>query len=183
MAERANITSVAAIAAFRTNLLIYLSKARPTLEEASAETTRVRLWLQTERRPHWERQLEKRMRLLEEVEAVLFGAKLSKNQEASAAQQAAVQKARRAVAEAEDKLRSIRRWDRDYENQTSPLVRQLEKLDTLLARDIPNAVAYLNDVIDTLEKYAALHAPEGAAAGPGGGAVGTGVATGEGGKA
>jgi hypothetical protein len=161
MSQRAKITSVEAIQAFRTKLLIYLSKARPALEEASGEVTRVRVWLEMERRPYWMKQFLLRGRKLEDAEAALFTAKLSSLGKVSATQQAAVQKARLAVTEAEDKLRGVGRWQRDYEKSTGPLLKQLEKLDNLLALDIPNAVAYLNEAIDTLQKYADLEAPSG----------------------
>lgn len=166
MPQRANITSVEALQAFRTNIFIYLSKARPALEEATAEVRRVRIWMQTDRRPYWEKQWVKRHQLLEEAEAALFSAKLSSFSEVSAAQQAAVQKARRAVGEAEDKLRAIRRWDRDYESRTGPLLKQQEKLENFLALEVPNAVAYLNEAIDTLEKYAGTMPPSGDSAAP-----------------
>ena len=161
MSPRANITSVEAIQEFRTNVLIFLSKARPALEEASGEVRRVRLWLETDRRPYWLQQFARRSEQLQEAEANLFSAKLSRVSQASAAQQAAVQKARNAAGEAEDKLKSIKRWQREYETRTDPLLKQLEKLDNLLALDVPNAVAYLNEVIDTLQKYSGMIAPTG----------------------
>jgi hypothetical protein len=159
MPQRANITSVEAIQAFRTNLLIYLSKARPALDEAGSEVMRVRLWLETERRPYWRKEFLKRSQRLEEAESALFTSRMSNIEQASAAQQAAVQKARRGVAEAEDKLQSIKRWQRDYENRTDPLLKQLEKLGNVLSQDVPNATAYLNEVIDTLQKYSGMAPP------------------------
>jgi hypothetical protein len=168
MSQRAKITSVEAIQAFRTKLLIYLSKARPALEEASSEVMRVRVWMEMEKRPYWMKQFLLRGQKLEEAESSLFSAKLSKlgKGSASATQQATVQKARAAVAEAEDKLHGIGRWQRDYDKSTGPLLKQLEKLDNLLALDLPNAVAYLNEAIDTLQKYADLDVPPGGIGGP-----------------
>lgn len=165
MGQRANITSAEAIQAFRVELLVYLSKARPALEEAAAEVRRVRAWMVMEKKPYWEKLWLRRKQLLEEAEAALFSAKLSSFSEVSAAQQAAVQKARRAAAEAEDKLRAIRRWDKEYETQTEPLLKQIDKMDNLLAIEVPNAVAYLNEMIDTLQKYAALRPASGEAPG------------------
>jgi hypothetical protein len=167
MSQRAKITSVEAIQAFRTKLLIYLSKARPALEEASSEVMRVRVWMEMEKRPYWMRQFLLRSQKLEDAESALFGAKLSSlgKGSVSATQQASVQKARQAVAEAEEKLHGIGRWQRDYDKGTGPLLKQLEKLDNLLALDLPNAVAYLNEAIDTLQKYADLDAPPGSVTG------------------
>jgi hypothetical protein len=172
MAQRANITSVEALKAFRSNLLVYLSKARPALEEAGSEVQRVRIWLENDQRTFWTGQLKRAMRQLEEAEGAMFSAKLSKVQTVSAAQQAAVHKARRLVSEAEEKLRRLKKWDKEFENQTQPLLKKTEKLSNLLAVDIPNAVAHLTGVIDTLEKYASIAAPEAAgAATPAGGAA------------
>ncbi len=159
MAERAKITSVEAVQQFRTELLVFLSKARPALEEAGCEVLRLRVWLETDRRTHWEAQLRRRRRKLEEAEAALFSEKMSGNQGASAAHQAAVIRARRDVAEAEEKLRTIKRWEREYENRTQPLLKQQEKLTSLLATDVPNAAALLASVVDTLQKYASIVPP------------------------
>ena len=60
MAERAQVSSIDALEAFRSNLVIYVSKARPALEEVSAEVVRTRAWLETEKRAYWENQVRRR---------------------------------------------------------------------------------------------------------------------------
>jgi hypothetical protein len=142
-------------------------RAKITSLEAS-EVMRVRVWLEMEKRPYWMKQFLVRGQRLEEAESALFTTKLSNMGKGgvSATQQAAVQKARAAVAEAEEKLHGLGRWQRDYDKSTGPLLKQLEKLDNLLALDLPNAVAYLNEAIDTLQKYADLDVPPGAVGGP-----------------
>jgi hypothetical protein len=121
------------------------------------------VWMEMEKRPYWMKQFLVRGQRLEEAESALFSSKLSTlgKGQVSASQQGAVQKARAAVAEAEEKLHGIGRWQRDYEKSTGPLLKQLEKLDNLLALDLPNAVAYLNEAIDTLQKYSDLDVPSG----------------------
>jgi len=157
--QRANITSVEAIQEFRTQLLVFLSKARPVLDEAGSEVMRVRLWLENDQRTLWEGQLRRRKRKLEEAEAATFGARLSNFQEVSAAQQAALHKARREVSEAEEKLRIIKKWERNFDNQTQPLLKQQEKLTSLLATEIPNALAQLSALMDSLAQYANITPP------------------------
>lgn len=159
MADRAKITSVDAIQAFRTELLVFLGKARPILDEATSDVTRMRAWLESDRRTYWDSRLRRRRRKLEEAEAALFSSKMSSFQETSAAAQAAVHRARREVGEAEEKLRTIRRWERDYENRTQPLLKQQEKLSSVLGQDVPNASALLAEIVDTLQKYAGIVAP------------------------
>jgi hypothetical protein len=159
MPQRANVTSVDAIRAFRTNLLVYLSKARPTLEEVSTEVMRTKLWIQNDQRTHWEGQMKRRGRQLEDAKAALFSSKMSNLREASAAEQAAVTKAQRLVHEAEEKLRMVKLWDRDFENRTDPMLKQMEKLTNSLTVDVPNAAADLAQSIKTLEEYAGMIAP------------------------
>jgi hypothetical protein len=156
MAEGANITSVDAITAFRAALIVYLSKARPLLEETSGEVLRMRQWLENDIQRYWENQLRLRGRKLEEARAELFNATLSKLQEASALHVMAVQRAERAMRECEAKLSVIKKWSRNLEDRTEPLLKQAGQFQTYLATDMPSAIAYLNQVIQVLEAYAEL---------------------------
>src|SRR3954452_15290167 len=115
--QQAKVTSIDAIESFRATLILFLSKARPTLEEITGEVNRTRLWLQNEQRNHWEKQLKIRSRDLEQVQSELFSSRLSRIQTPSAAQQMAVHRAQAAVNEAEEKLRVLKRWDRELSNR------------------------------------------------------------------
>ena len=159
MPQKAHVTSVAAIEAFRAQLINYVSKARPTLEEVSADVLRVKLWLQTEQRTHWEGQVRRRSKDLEEAQQALFSARISNLREESTAEQTAYHRARRALDEAQDKLRVLKNWNREFDGRIDPLVKQMEKLHTLLAHDLTLASAYLAEVVQTLDNYAAMPAP------------------------
>src|SRR5258708_15920818 len=104
MAERAHVTSVDALESFRSSLVLYRSKARPTLEEVSAEVTRTRLWLENDQRRHWENEARRRSKALQEARQALFSATLTKLREATAAEIMAVNRSKRSMDEAEAKL-------------------------------------------------------------------------------
>ena len=126
--QQANVTSVDAIEQFRSVLLLFLTKARPTLEEIISEVTRTKQWLQNDQLTHWEREMKLRRRALEQAQAELFSATISTIQTASAAQQMAVQRARRAINEADEKLRILKKWGRELENRSDPFVKEIEQL-------------------------------------------------------
>ncbi len=153
MPNRAHVTSVDALESFRSSLIVYLSKARPTLEEVSADVQRTRGWLEGEQRTYWENEFRRRSRALEEAQAALFSSRLSKLREVSAAEQMAVRRAKRALDEADAKLRVVKQWNRVFDNRVDPLVKQMEKLHTVLANDMVRAVAYLAQAIDALHNY------------------------------
>lgn len=159
MAERAQVTSVEAVESFRANLIVFLSKGRAALEEACDEILRARAWVEDDRRQHWENELRVRGRKLEEARAELFSARLSQFQESTSLQLMAVQRAERAVREAEARLSVVKKWGRELENRTDPLLKQLNQLQGFLTTDMGRAVAYLAQMVKTLEAYAAVAAP------------------------
>ncbi len=167
MAGRAQVTSVEAVESFRTSLIVFLKSARAALEEASDEIFRARAWVQDDRRLHWEHEIRLRGRKLEEARAELFSARLSQFQDSTALQLMAVQRTERAVREGEAKLSVIKKWGREMENRTDPLLKQLNQLQGFLTTDMGRAVAYLAQVVKTLEAYASVAAP-GAASAPAG---------------
>ena len=61
MPQKAHVTSVDALEAFRANLITYVSKARPTLEEVSADVMRAKQWLQTEQRTRLEAEVRRQI--------------------------------------------------------------------------------------------------------------------------
>jgi len=153
MADKAQITSVEAIESFRAKLIEFLGQARPVLDEIGNEVTRARLWLQDEQRLFWENQLRLRGRKLEEARQELFNARLSQFEEATALHHMAVQRAQRAVQEAEAKLGILKKWDRELENRAAPLMKQVGQLQGFIATDMARAAAYLDRTLTTLDAY------------------------------
>lgn len=153
MSGQAQVTSVEALDAFRSYLIVYLSQMRPTIDEAGSEVVRMRHWLQVEQRQHWEQQLRQRRRKLEEAQAEAFNAKLSAFQTSSTVHNMAVEKCRRAVEEAEQKLGRIKRWERELDTLVDPLLKQVEQLQGYLTTDMDKAVMYLMQAIKALEAY------------------------------
>jgi hypothetical protein len=152
--QQAKVTSVDAIELFRSTLLQFLSKARPTLEEIISEVNRTRNWLQHDQTTFWEREMKVRQRAMEQAQSELFSARISTIHNASAAQQMAVQRARRAIREAEEKLRILKKWGREIDNRTDPFVKEIEQLHGFISVDMTKAVAYLTEIIKSLEAYA-----------------------------
>src|SRR5262249_46400203 len=130
MPQQAKVTSVDALQDFRSNLLVYVSKARPALEEVSMDVMRVRVWLQDEQRVHWERELKRRLRKLEEAEQALFSSRLSNMRDPSMSEMRSVTKCRQSVEEARAKLNIIKKWNKDFDSLVEPLLKQLERLHT-----------------------------------------------------
>ena len=163
MPQKAHVTSLEALELFRSNLIVYLSQARPALDEISAEVMRLRVWLEDEQRLFWEKQMKRRSKELEQAQQALFSARLGTLRKETAAEQFAVHRAKEAVVQAELKLRILGKWSRDFEGRVQPMVKQMEKLHMVLSNDMVKAVTYLNQAINTLAAYAEIALEQGAA--------------------
>jgi hypothetical protein len=126
------------------------------LEDACDEVFRLREWIERDRRLHWEKELKNRRKVYEAAEQALFGARLGNLREATGGEQAAVMRARRALNEAEEKLRAIKKWSLDFDNRVQPLLKELEHVRTLFANDLPRAALTLAQLIKTLDAYAGV---------------------------
>ena len=161
MSQQAQITSVEAIAAFRAQLVVYLAQVQPVLDEVTSEVLRTRSWLEDDRRRFWQQEFRKRSRQLEDARQELFTASMSKMGEATSVHQMAVQRAQRDLRAVEEKLVVLKKWDRELDNRTGPLVKQMEQLHGFLGVEMERAVAYLDQALRALDAYRSV-APQGA---------------------
>ncbi|MCL4789742.1 MAG: hypothetical protein KJ070_23685 [Verrucomicrobia bacterium] len=166
MPDRAKVTSLEAIEAFRAKLIIYREKAGRVLDEVSDEVTRTRLWLESDRVAYWQSQIRLRHRELEQRQQELFTAQLSGLLEASQVQQAAVQKARQALRDAEARLQLVKQWNRQYDQRVEPLGRQVEKFRHNLGNELGRAVAWMSELLKTLGEYVEMSPKTAAAPAP-----------------
>ena len=154
MSDQAKVTSLDALERFRADLIIFITTAHRCVDEAGDEVRRTRQWLQGEQRTHWEGAARQRKRVLDQAEADLYSARLSGLKDRTIVQEEAVRKAKRAMAEAEDKLRVLKKWNRDFDNNADPLVKRLEGMRYFLDHDLPKALTFLVQAQKTLESYA-----------------------------
>ncbi len=166
MPEAARITSVEAIEAFRADLLVYLEKARNVVDEVGEEVKRTHGWLQDDRGPHWAQQVKRRTVALQERQQELFSAQLGNFKHNIQAELVAVRRAKQALEEAEEKVKLVKRWLRDYPIEVEPLARHADLLRHVLVSDMGKAVLLLSQTIEALHAYAAVKPPSAETAPP-----------------
>lgn len=154
MADQARVASIDALEDFRTALVRYQSRATQALDDVGSDVKQMREWLTFDRRLHWQAELKRRTRKLEQAEAELMTSKFSDLKDDHSVQQMGVKKARRAVEEAEEKLRMTKRWARDFDSVVAPASRQLDGLRDRLATTFPKAISGMGETIGLLREYA-----------------------------
>jgi hypothetical protein len=98
--------------------------------------------------------MKARTKKLERARAELFSVSMSKLQEVSAAQQLLVHRAEEAFEEAQKKIALLKKWDRELDNRSEPLVKLVDQFQSFVTSEMPRAIAYLSQVIQSLEAYA-----------------------------
>jgi len=154
MPGQARVTSIDALETFRAELIIFMNKAQSRVEEVVDEVRRTRGWLEGEQRMHWEREIRRRRALLSQAEAELMSAKLSSLRENIAVQQMAVRRAHTALVAAEEKLRVVKQWIRNFDSCFEPLTHKLETLRQYTGVVLPQAAHFLQQAQRSLEGYA-----------------------------
>ncbi len=153
MPTEARVRSLDDLEAFRSSMIVFLTKARRNVEQVGEEVKRTRIWLMNDQRVHWTEQLRKRMRMLDQANAELMTARLSHFQKNISAQEQAVRKAKAAVAQAQEKLENVKRWNRDFDRTADPLTRKLDTLRHFLENVIPEGVSQIGQLHRLLETY------------------------------
>ena len=153
MERQARVTSVDALTAFRSSLVIYLGSAGSAIDGVRDDVRRTRNWLQIDQRAYWEGRLKRLRKQLEQAESELFTSRLSAMTSHSAARQMAVTRLRRKVREAEERAKVVKKWIRNYDNLVEPLLKKLDGMQYLIKHEMPKAVSYLAQAERTLDDY------------------------------
>ena len=98
--------------------------------------------------------MRRRLKTLEQAQQALFSSRLGALRRETAVEQLAVHRAKRAVEEAEAKLRILKKWCREFDARVQPLLKQTEKLHTVFTNDMVKALTFLTQAINTLSAYA-----------------------------
>lgn len=159
MDSQARITDTDALENLRSALIVFQARAKRSVDEVIDEVRRTKRWLEQEKREFWENQIRIRSRKLEQAEQELFNAKLSAWRDSIAREKAMVVKMRALVTEAEEKLRAVKHWDRNYESMVEPLSKGLTSLREFLEQDLPNGIWQITNSIKALDAYAETRMP------------------------
>jgi uncharacterized protein YfaQ (DUF2300 family) len=159
MGNQARVTSVDALDAFRASMVIFVTKARQAVDTVRDRVRRTRNWLQQDQRVHWEGEIRRRQRTLDQAVQELYSARLTKMTATITIRQAVVRKAKAAVEEAEQKLRNVKKWNQNFDAAADPLVKKLDGFRDYLDQEMPDAITFLYRAREILDAYAERSTP------------------------
>lgn len=167
MGRSANVGSVDTLKKLRGSLCTFAHIASAALEEADSDIQRTLMWLKQDRYLYWKTEARNRS---EQFARAKLELNRKKDTEASPLggtyswidEKKAVAVAKRALEEAEQKIKNIQRWVPQLERQAYSFRGVSQSVKGLVDVEVPNSCALLDRMIDSLEAYLAL-TPEAAA--------------------
>lgn len=161
MRESADVRSLDALRDARAALTRFRETVRLALSEAVSDVQRTTWWVASDRKAHWKAQLRRRNELMQQARSELARAELAAtgSMVSCREERGRVEKVKRAIEEAEEKLRTIGRWERALEREQSIFRAAMQPLSRAVEGDLPIADARLLSMMDALAKYVATAPP------------------------
>ncbi len=157
MNRPANVKSIDAIRLFRQQLKRYMEKLRLSLETLKVESNRAKDWIEHDRPRYWPRARKQADDRLVEAKNALLRCKMA----AMEGQRKSCQDEKNLVAEAtrrlrycEQQVRNTKQWRHQIRHHGDEFEGRMSRLAHYVDDDLPKAIAALDRMIRSLEKYA-----------------------------
>jgi len=159
MAERARVHAIEAVSGFRPALVQFVEECRAALVSAEADAGRTASRIQSVQHPYWKKQIRVRTDELNRARSELVMKQAMNDPDearSTVEERKAVEKAKRRVAEAEEKVRACKHWVRVLNKEQSKFRSEVAALKRVLDMDMPRAIAELDRMALALEEYTKL---------------------------
>jgi hypothetical protein len=154
MSTRAQVHSTEAIEAFRSKLVVYLSNIRKCLASATEEVRSVRGWIESDRQLYWLGELKRRNKQLQQCKDDFNATPTMGNEGASrSVRRMALERAKHAVDDAEEKLKKIRRYRQEFEKMVGGHLKHLETVGQNVTGNLQEGIHFLANIEKALDAY------------------------------
>lgn len=160
---KARVDSLEVFKTFRAALIKFGETSMSALAEAESEVHRTLVWLETEQLLFWQTEIRKRHEWVEKCKEAYRQKTIFKDaagrRSSGFDERKALEKAKRALEEAEEKLANTRKYVRLLQRELQNFTGSMQRFATDVSSCIPVAAAKLEKMRQQLEDYVNLHAP------------------------
>ncbi len=164
MSTAARVDSIDAIKEFRIYLTKFQEKATLALGDADSDVNRITRWLEGEAMNLWTSTIRKRQEELAKAEEAFRFKRLYKDASGSmpsaVEEQKAVQVAKKKLADAQEKLANVKRWNRQLLKEVVLYRGGVSRFANQVASGVPAAIAQLGTTLDHVEEYLGIAAAQ-----------------------
>lgn len=161
----ARVESIDAIRAFRAAIFKFAETAGRALDDAESEMGHVLNWLENEQRTYWADQIRKRHEAVEKCKEAVRMKKLYKSptggRQSATDEEKALAVAQRRLEEAQTKALNVKRHVVRLQKEIHIYKGAVQRFRTTVEVDLPAGAAELEKMLQSLDEYVALQAPDG----------------------
>ncbi len=159
MAGEAHISDVAALEEFRRALIRFREELGVAIAEADSEIKSIFIWLERDRMLHWRRAVPRFEEELTSAKTALFRKEMQTmgtgQRPSTIDEKKAVERMKRRVEDARERLEFTRRWLVTLERNVSLYKGAMAPVQALYDRELPDAILRLRNMTLALEAYLA----------------------------
>src|SRR5947208_12655636 len=161
-AQSANVISIDAPRQFRAALVRFVAQVEAALVTLGLEAHRPIEWIETDRPRYWRQEARKASEAVSEARVSLERCQVRVSNEDTKYcydERKALEKAKRRLQAAEEKVQVVRRWRIELHKVVEDLQVQLARAKHYLETDMAKALAALDRIAAALDRYAQQTAP------------------------
>jgi hypothetical protein len=159
MRDSAHVGAITAISELRGRFVEAGEAISRTVDECVSQAARTLTWVQGPQTEHWKRQSRKREQQHASAKSDLERAKIAQpdaDPRSFVDHNRAIKKTKAAIEEAEQKVRSLKRWSRELERQITLFRGGIRPLAGAAEVDLPRAARWLKALEEHLGGYLAV---------------------------
>jgi len=157
----ANIKTFDSIVRFRAGLAEFGDDIKLAISEAQSDVQKTVQLIQMERLPYWVTRVRKMQEKVQQAKSELYRAEVASRDERPSCvlERKALNKAKAELEEAERKVAICKRWIANLDREGMLFRAALAQISTTVELDIPNALAHMDRLLDSLSKYVSMAPP------------------------
>ncbi len=163
MGGTARVTSIDVLPLLAAGLAKFRGEAQGALEDLAIEVRRAQEWIHHDRKEYWQRELHRAYENLNQARLQLQQAHTARRvgdlEPACIDEKRAVERARRRVATAQEKIEAVRHWTTAIDRAVDDFHRIRTQFGTWLEIELPRGIAALSQMSESLVSYISTEAP------------------------
>jgi len=155
----ARVTSLQALMDFRAAVVTFLERARAGVGSLRQETQRTLLWLEQEQPRYWNEEVRRGFDRVAAARTAYESCRMrtvAGHRSACIEEQQALRKAKQRLEYCQSQQEVVRRWGQRARDQADEFFGRIGPLERLLDNDVPQLVAQLARLIESIEAYVAV---------------------------
>ncbi len=158
----ANVANIEAVRAVRLALRQFADDVSNALITLDLEARRPIEWIEHDRSQYWPREMRKASDWVSEARLALQRCELTidaDHRKTCYDERKQLEKAKRRLDLSEEKIRAVKRWRMEVRKQVEEFQVQIAKLQRYLESDLVQALAVLDRMAQSLDRYVELRSP------------------------